>query len=55
MENVLLNKKVTLQGAGNGNNPAVDTIVQAASNNVDVIRIRASGILLNGLWSRSCV
>jgi hypothetical protein len=42
-ENVLINKRLLLIGAGSGNNPLVDTIIQSAAANTPVITMTAGG------------
>lgn len=42
-ENLVLNKRVVLDGMGSGNSPAADTIVTSAAANLDVLNITASG------------
>src|SRR3954469_4548330 len=42
-ENVLFNKRLLVVGAGSGNNPLVDTIIQSAAANTAVITVTAGG------------
>ena len=42
-ENVVIDKWLTLQGAGSGDSPAVDTIITSALANTDVIRLMTGG------------
>jgi len=42
-ENIDITKRLTLQGAGSGNNPADDTIITKAAVNTDVIGLNTGG------------
>ncbi len=42
-ENVLVNKRVTVDGAGRGTNPAVDTIVTSVAANTPVFTVTGTG------------
>ncbi|HRI26451.1 MAG TPA: right-handed parallel beta-helix repeat-containing protein, partial [Chitinophagales bacterium] len=43
-ENITLNKRLTLQGAGSGTNPLNNTIIQSAAPNLSVIRVTIGGV-----------
>ena len=42
-ENITIDRRVILQGAGSGNNPLVDTIIQSAANDMPVITLTVGG------------
>ncbi len=43
-ENIIVDKKLMLQGAGSGDDPDEDTIIVSATENTDVIRLLTGGI-----------
>jgi hypothetical protein len=45
--NTIINKSVTIVGSGNGNNPAVDTVVQNSTN--DIFVVQASNVMLSNM------
>jgi len=42
-ENIVIDNRLTLDGAGSGDNPAVDTIITSAAGNTDVIGLNTGG------------
>ena len=43
-ENIIIDKRVILEGAGSSSNPAIDTIINSAAPSTNVIRLNIGGI-----------
>jgi hypothetical protein len=43
-ENIVIDKRIILEGAGSGGNPTIDTIISSAFPNTNVIRLNTGGV-----------
>jgi hypothetical protein len=46
-ENIVIDKRIVLQGSGSGSNPAADTIIASSAPSTNVIRLNRGGVSAN--------